>query len=90
MITGDKVSLDYSPCACGNQGPSIRDTIVRYADLEETTRSGAQDGGRLCTRCRMNEITRPLADEDLVSAPFFLRGRCCMERTSFKNHAIWV
>ncbi|MFC3214705.1 hypothetical protein [Novosphingobium panipatense] len=22
----------------------------------------------------MNEITRPLADEDLVSAPFFLRG----------------
>jgi hypothetical protein len=33
VITGDKVSLDYSPCACGNAGPSIRDDIVRYADL---------------------------------------------------------
>ncbi len=33
VITGDKISLDYRPCACGNAGPSIRDTIVRYADL---------------------------------------------------------
>ena len=33
VITGDKVSLDTSPCACGNAGPSIRDNIVRYADL---------------------------------------------------------
>ncbi|MFC6622079.1 hypothetical protein [Novosphingobium panipatense] len=40
VITGDKVSLDYSPCACGNQGPSIRDTIVRYADLEGDDKIG--------------------------------------------------
>ncbi|WP_280402891.1 hypothetical protein [Nocardia carnea] len=33
IITGDRVVLDYGPCACGNQGPSIADSIVRYADL---------------------------------------------------------
>jgi hypothetical protein len=32
VITGDKVSLDFGPCACGSAGPSIRDDIVRYAD----------------------------------------------------------
>lgn len=33
VITGDKVTLDFSPCACGNKGASVADTIVRYADL---------------------------------------------------------
>ena len=34
VITGDKVSLDYGPCKCGNRGPSIRDGIVRYSDID--------------------------------------------------------
>jgi hypothetical protein len=33
VISGDKISIDFRPCACGNAGPSIRDNIVRYADL---------------------------------------------------------
>jgi hypothetical protein len=33
VISGDKISLDYRPCACGNASPSIRDDVVRYADL---------------------------------------------------------
>jgi hypothetical protein len=40
VITGDKISLDYRPCACGNKGPSIRDNIVRYADLEGDDKIG--------------------------------------------------
>jgi len=40
IITGDRISLDYSPCACGNAGPSIRDNIVRYADLEGDDKIG--------------------------------------------------
>ncbi|UGQ11996.1 hypothetical protein LO772_35460 [Yinghuangia sp. ASG 101] len=34
IITGDKISLDLDPCACGNKGPSIRNNIVRYADIQ--------------------------------------------------------
>ena len=33
IITGDKISLDFSPCACGCPGASVRNNIVRYADL---------------------------------------------------------
>ena len=33
VITGDRISLDLDPCACGAKSPSIRDNIVRYADL---------------------------------------------------------
>ena len=33
VISGDKISINFSPCACGNKGPSIRDNIVRYSDL---------------------------------------------------------
>jgi hypothetical protein len=33
VISGDKISLSYAPCACGNAGPSVRDTITRYADI---------------------------------------------------------
>lgn len=40
IITGDKVSLDYSPCKCGNRGPSIRDDIARYADLQGDDKIG--------------------------------------------------
>lgn len=40
VISGDKVSLDYSPCKCGNAGPSVRDTIVRYADLQGDDKIG--------------------------------------------------
>ena len=40
VITGDKISLDYSPCACGARGPSIRDNIVRFADLEGDDKIG--------------------------------------------------
>ncbi|WP_159867491.1 hypothetical protein [Novosphingobium sp. 9U] len=40
VITGDRISLDLSPCACGNAGPSIRDDIARYADLEGDDKIG--------------------------------------------------
>ena len=40
VITGDKIALDYSPCACGNAGPSIRDDIARFADLEGDDKIG--------------------------------------------------
>lgn len=40
VITGDKISLDLDPCACGNAGPSIPDNIVRYADLEGDDKIG--------------------------------------------------
>lgn len=35
VISGDRISIDYSPCQCGNQGPSIRDNIARYKDLKD-------------------------------------------------------
>ena len=40
VITGDKISLDYAPCACGNGGPSVRDNIVRYADIQGDDKIG--------------------------------------------------
>ena len=40
VISGDKVSIDFSPCACGARGPSIRDNVVRYADLEGDDKIG--------------------------------------------------
>ncbi len=40
VISGDMISLDYGPCACGNASPSIRDDIVRYADLEGDDKIG--------------------------------------------------
>lgn len=40
VISGDKVSIDFSPCACGAKGPTIRDDIVRYADLEGDDKIG--------------------------------------------------
>jgi hypothetical protein len=40
IITGDKISLDFSPCACGCKGPSVRNTIVRYADIQGDDKIG--------------------------------------------------
>ena len=40
VISGDRVSIDLGPCACGAKGPSIRDNIVRYADLEGDDKIG--------------------------------------------------
>ncbi|MBY0422846.1 MAG: hypothetical protein K2Q06_11125, partial [Parvularculaceae bacterium] len=40
VITGDKISIDNAPCACGARGPSVRDDIVRYADLEGDDKIG--------------------------------------------------
>ena len=33
VISGDKININYSTCACGNPSPSIGDNITRYADL---------------------------------------------------------
>jgi hypothetical protein len=40
VISGDRISIDFGPCACGNKGASIRDDIVRYADLEGDDKIG--------------------------------------------------
>jgi hypothetical protein len=40
VISGDRVSIDFRPCACGSRGASIRDNIVRYADLEGDDKIG--------------------------------------------------
>jgi hypothetical protein len=40
VISGDKVAIDFSPCKCGHKGPTIADTIVRYADLEGDDKIG--------------------------------------------------
>jgi hypothetical protein len=40
VISGDKISIDFSPCACGSKGPSIRDNIVRYTDLDGDDKIG--------------------------------------------------
>ena len=40
VISGDKISIDFSPCACGHRGPTVRDNIVRYADLEGDDKIG--------------------------------------------------
>ena len=33
VISGDKIAIDYGPCACGALGPSIADNVTRYSDL---------------------------------------------------------
>jgi hypothetical protein len=40
VISGDHVSIDFSPCACGAKGPSIRDNVTRYADIEGDDKIG--------------------------------------------------
>lgn len=33
IISGDRIQVDFGPCACGSKSPSIRDSVVRYSDL---------------------------------------------------------
>lgn len=40
IITGDKISLSFDPCGCGSKGASIRNDIVRYADLKGDDKIG--------------------------------------------------
>jgi hypothetical protein len=40
VISGDRIAIDFGPCACGARSPSIRDNIVRYADLEGDDKIG--------------------------------------------------
>lgn len=40
VISGDKISIDFGPCACGSKGPSIRDNVMRYADLQGDDKIG--------------------------------------------------
>jgi hypothetical protein len=40
VISGDRMEIDFVPCACGAATPSIRDNIVRYADLEGDDKIG--------------------------------------------------
>ncbi|HEX8055555.1 MAG TPA: hypothetical protein VF481_02750 [Novosphingobium sp.] len=40
VITGDRIEVDFGPCACGAATPSIKDNIVRYADLEGDDKIG--------------------------------------------------
>jgi hypothetical protein len=40
VISGDKVSIDFRPCACGVKGPSIRDNVARFADIQGDDKIG--------------------------------------------------
>ncbi len=40
VISGDKIAVDFGPCACGNKGPSVRDDITRYADIKGDDKIG--------------------------------------------------
>ncbi len=40
VISGDKVAIDFNPCACGAASPSIRDNIARFSDLEGDDKIG--------------------------------------------------
>ncbi|MEO5586633.1 MAG: hypothetical protein ABIQ81_02960 [Novosphingobium sp.] len=40
VISGDKIAIQFKPCACGHTGPTIRDDIARYADLEGDDKIG--------------------------------------------------
>ncbi len=40
VISGDKISIDFSGGGCSHKGPSIRDNIVRYADIEGDDKIG--------------------------------------------------
>ena len=40
VISGDRIEVDFGPCTCGAQTPSIRDNIGRYADIEGDDKIG--------------------------------------------------
>ncbi|TAL03932.1 MAG: hypothetical protein EPO08_02830 [Rhodospirillaceae bacterium] len=35
VISGDKIKVDYGKCACGHQGPTVNNDIVRYSELPD-------------------------------------------------------
>src|SRR3546814_19558664 len=41
VISGDRISIAFSPCPCGHTGPSIRDNIARYAALQADEQLGS-------------------------------------------------
>lgn len=40
VISGDRIEVDFGPCACGHASPSIADTISRYADIKGDDKIG--------------------------------------------------
>ena len=40
VISGDRIHIDFRPCACGSKSPSIRDDVARYSDLEGDDKIG--------------------------------------------------
>lgn len=40
VISGDRIEVDFNPCACGSRSPSIADTVTRYSDLEGDDKIG--------------------------------------------------
>jgi len=40
VISGDRLEVDFSPCACGARSPSIGDNVVRFVDLEGDDKIG--------------------------------------------------
>jgi hypothetical protein len=40
VITGDKISVNFGPCACGNKGATVKDNITRYADIKGDDKIG--------------------------------------------------
>jgi hypothetical protein len=40
VISGDRIEVDFGPCECGAQTPSIRDSVVRYRDLDGDDKIG--------------------------------------------------
>jgi hypothetical protein len=40
VITGDRIAIDFAPRGCSHKGPSIRNDIARYADLEGDDKIG--------------------------------------------------
>jgi hypothetical protein len=40
VITGDKITVDYSGSRCSQRGPSVADNIARFADLEGDDKIG--------------------------------------------------
>ena len=40
MISGDRVTMDFRPCPCGRHGPTILDSITRFAPPGEDDHIG--------------------------------------------------
>jgi hypothetical protein len=40
LITGDKIEMDFGPCPCGRQGPTVLPSIARFANLGEEDKIG--------------------------------------------------